>query len=578
MGIETRCGLAGAYEPRSRQADAADVAAPEHTTAARLGVRYTSDSSASDNPDKSAGRSDDGSINSISYARQSQHVSSGTGPADSAPGPQLPLSYRHPLEDWLGRPIVRKLLAWLSRPRRAAFPPGDGRQRRPAVTLPQTVIEQIIASYANRQAPLLHRIGYWPFHKAIDWIKGATSRDSFRQRVAEHTSTIRGLVVTARSVAEYGLTLPQRFSGPLFAVWNFTNRCNLACQHCYQDAAGRGLANELTLQEKLDVVDQAGAAYMAMIAFAGGEPTISPHLLPVLERCQQYGIHVSLATNGTTMTPRLAGQLAERGVKYVEISLDSVDSQRHDRFRGQAGMWQRTVEGMKAVVKTDGLRLGVAMCVHQGNFAEVERMIQFACDIGAGCFAHFNFIPVGRGLNMTGGDLTPRQRESLLLTLNRWMQSGKIGVLSTAPQLGRVCLTHAPMDTGRIATSHAGSSSGWKTRVVAKYLGGCGAGRTYVCIEPAGDVTPCVYLPHRVMGNLRNRLLLDIFRNNEYAGILRDRDRRRSHCEVCHFKHYCGGCLARADAYYGQLNAGDPGCIFNDKHWASLSTDAAAAG
>jgi len=330
------------------------------------------------------------------------------------------------------------------------------------------------------------------------------------------------------------------------------------------------MADELDLDEKMRLIDELASHYVAMIAFAGGEPTICPHLLPVLRRCQRYGIHVSVATNGTTMTPRLAGQLAEAGAKYVEISLDSVDPDRHDRFRGQPGMWKRAVEGMKAVVATPGLRLGVAMCVHQGNFAEVERMLQFAADIGAGCFAHFNFIPVGRGLNMADGDLTPAQRESLLLTLNKWMQSGRSGVLPTAPQLGRVCLAHAPVDTGRMATSHAGSSSGWKTRVVAKYLGGCGAGRTYVCIEPAGDVTPCVYLPHRVMGNLRHRPLIDIFRDNPYGELLADRDRRRSHCQVCRFKHYCGGCLARSDAYYGRLNAGDPGCIFNDKHWDAI--------
>ena len=61
--------------------------------------------------------------------------------------------------------------------------------------------------------------------------------ETFRTRISEHTSTVRGLVATARSVAEFGLTVPQRFSAPLFTVWNFTNRCNLQCRHCYQDSA-----------------------------------------------------------------------------------------------------------------------------------------------------------------------------------------------------------------------------------------------------------------------------------------------------------------------------------------------------
>jgi MoaA/NifB/PqqE/SkfB family radical SAM enzyme len=34
-------------------------------------------------------------------------------------------------------------------------------------------------------------------------------------------------------------------------------------------------------------------------------------------------------------------------------------------------------------------------------------------------------------------------------------------------------------------------------------------------------------------------------------------DRRTHHCEVCEFKHYCGGCRARADAYFGDVKAGE---------------------
>jgi radical SAM protein with 4Fe4S-binding SPASM domain len=430
-------------------------------------------------------------------------------------------------------------------------------------------MEDIIQSYANPAAPLAQRMMYWPLHKFINRMKGSVTAETFRKRIAEHTSTLRGMVNTARSVAEFGLTVPQRWGAPLFAVWNFTNQCNLNCRHCYQDSGHKALPNELTLEEKLDVVDQMGEMYVAMVAIAGGEPTLSRDLLPVLKRCSQHGMHTSVATHGGTITPKLAAQLAEAGAKYIEISLDSVHAEKHDAFRGQPGMWQRSVNGMRNVVAQEGLRLGIAMCIHQGNIDEVEDMLRFAVDIGAGCLAHFNFIPVGRGLEMVEGDINPRQRERLLRTLNDWMQSGKIGVISTAPYFGRVCLAHAPME-GKQTCSHAGSGGGLKAKVVAKYLGGCGAGRTYVCIEPDGTVTPCVYIPHRVLGNVRQRRLEDIFRHNEFWDLLCDRNRRLHHCEVCEFKNYCGGCRARADAYFGELNAGDPGCVFNEKHWEDL--------
>lgn len=525
-----------------------------HTTASKLHKAYSDAGAISDNPNKDAARDDDGHISSQQYACAGSFLQR---PAEHTRA--IDLSFHHPLEDWLGRDFVRRLLHRVSR-------------RRPGRA---TIIEEVLASYGNPRAPWTQRLKYWPLHKFIDRMRGKTSIETFRARVSEHSSTVRGLVATARSVAEFGLTVPQRFSAPLFSVWNFTNRCNLRCRHCYQDSAHNALADELSLDEKLDLVDQMAAEYVPMIAFAGGEPTICPDLLPVLRRCQKHGLHVSVATHGGTMTPRLAAELAEAGARYIEISLDSVHPEQHDAFRGQPGMWHRTVRGMRTVVQQPGLRLGIAMCVHQGNFDEVEDMLQFAVDIGASCIAHFNFIPVGRGLEMTEGDLTPQQRERLLRTFNTWMQSGRIGVISTAPQLGRVCLVHSA-PAGRQSCSHAGSGGGWKARVVAKYLGGCGAGRTYVCIEPNGDITPCVYMPQRVLGNIRRRRFADIFRHNEFWELLCDRTKLTHHCEVCRFKNYCGGCRARADSYYGAVNAGDPGCIFNEKHWDELVRRGAA--
>ncbi len=540
---------------QSNGADSSYTQAGDHTTAAAIGKSYdhSFDVDSSENLDSS--RTCDGSISSGEFLLKCESL------ADNVTPESLQFDFHHPLENWIGRWPVRLLLG------RLAKMGHDG----------QTGLERILSSYRNPEAPVWQRVKYWAIHKFIDRMRGDTDVETFREKLAENKPTVRGMVIVARSMREFGLTVPQKFSIPLFAVWNFTNRCNLSCKHCYQDSEHNSLENELTLNEKLDLVDEMGHEYMPMLAISGGEPTISKDLIPVLRRAKSYGMHTTIATNGTTMTPELAGRLRSAGLRYVEISLDSVNADKHDAFRGVKGMWAKAVEGAKTVVATEGLRLGIAMCVHQGNIDEVADMISFAEDIGAGCFAHFNFIPVGRGLNMVSGDITPRQREELMELLNRKMQAdGGIGIITTAPQLGRVCLAGSPIDTGKAACSHAGSGSGVKARVVAKYLGGCGAGRTYVCIEPDGNVTPCVYLPHRVMGNVRDKSFRRIFRESVFWDVLNDRSRRTHHCQVCSFKDYCGGCRARADAYFGKLHAGDPGCVFNDKHWQKLVDDGIA--
>ena len=457
------------------------------------------------------------------------------------------------IENFFGLHLGRYLLGWLSK---------DGREG--------TILERVIRSYGDSQILPKDKVLFWPIHRLIRRLKGSMTDESFREKVAGHSSTVRGIVATARSLAEFGLTVPQKFAVPLVVVWNFTNQCNLRCRHCYQSSGPQRGADELSLDEKLRVVDELGKAYVPMIAFAGGEPTVSEDLLAVLDRCKRYGIHTTIATNGTMLSLARVRALRDAGVRYVEISLDSTEAAKHDKFRGVDGMWERTVQGIKNVAAVDRIRPGVAMCVHQDNYDEVADMIELSKGLGATCFAHFNFIPVGRGKDCIEQDLSPKQREKLLRLLNEHSQQGKIGILSTAPQFGRVALAFEPM-SGRMSVSHAGGGGGLAARVVAKYLGGCGAGRTYVCLEPNGDVTPCVYMPNHPFGNVRGRGLLELFRNSPYWDDLWDRSDRDGHCKTCRYKNYCGGCRARADAYFGSIKANDPGCIFNQGNWDTIN-------
>jgi radical SAM protein with 4Fe4S-binding SPASM domain len=469
------------------------------------------------------------------------------------------LDYHHPLEDWLGRDWIRWILRKISAPR-----PGRARSH----------LEGALMSYGDHHGCLHERVAYWPIHKIIDLMRGDTPRENIWAKLGGHPPTVRGIVATARSVAEFGLTTPQRWLMPLFVVWNFTDRCNLSCRHCYQSSSSKTAEGELTLKEKLALIDDFGRHYVAMVAFAGGEPTLSPDLEPVLERCQQYGIHTTIATHGGLLSKERCRRLADRGLRYVEVSLDSVDPEKHDRFRGRSGMWRESVQGIKNVVATPGLRAGLAMCVTRANLDEVEKMLQFAVDLGVSCFAHFNFIPTGRGRRMADQDISPQQREKLLLVLHDWMQSQKIGVISTAPQFGRICLQHAGAEA-LISCSHAGNGPGARARVVAKYLGGCGAGRTYACLQPNGDVTPCVYMPDRIMGNVREKNFQDIFRGSPWWDLLCNRREREGNCAACDHRCFCGGCRARADAYLNRLDHSDPGCMNNVSLWQQLTAAAA---
>jgi len=464
-----------------------------------------------------------------------------------------PLSvHPHFIEKLLDRSVIQFFLRKLTRKKEGGHCP----------------LENIFRAYQRTRNSLISKARYIPALLFIELLRKMASarRDFLAEEVFGYPPRARALVNTARSIGTYGLTRPQIFFAPLMVVWNFTQACNLKCRHCYQDA-GKVLPDELTLREQLEVVEQLMDLDVAMLALSGGEPLLSPNLLPVARKAHDGGMYVTVASNGTVLTREMARKLADHGVEYVEISLDSVSPEMHNAFRG-VDCWARAVEGIQNAVAEEALKVGIATTITRMNIGELEDLIALAKNLGVKCFNAFNFIPAGRGREIIEEDIDPEEREEMLRVLWRHLQEEKIGIMSTAPQLGRACLMYS-LPQGVFATGHAGQGAGEGARTIAKYLGGCGAGRCYCAIQPNGVVTPCVYIPLAI-GDLRKEKLIDLWQGSEICGILRNRGYLAYHCGFCPYRDYCGGCRARAYGYFGNLTEADPGCIHNREKWERL--------
>ncbi len=393
----------------------------------------------------------------------------------------------HPLyEGYLRNPFIRKVLKFL-----ATGPNG------------QTPLENIFYSYRNHSAKFIHKIKYAPLHKAIDCgvRKAGCSQDMICEKIFHRQWAVRVLVNTARSIGAYGLTEPQSFSAPLTAVWNITNRCNLACKHCYLDSGVRA-EDELSRPEKITIVDQLSENYVPILVFAGGEPFLDPDFWAVLERSQEKRIYCMVTTNGTLLTPENCRRLVDFGVDYVEVSLDSPDPGVHDEFRRSKGSWERSVQGIRNAVQTPGLECGIATCFIKDTVAQAEKMLSLAISLGATRFLHFNFLPNGRAALMADQELDSNQQEELMALLGKTLDDGRIEVWSTAPQYGRIFLNVLDFERGS-GFNHADSRKWKQANIFSKYMGGCGAGRRFCAIQPDGSVSPCVSMPQNIMGNLR---------------------------------------------------------------------------
>jgi radical SAM protein with 4Fe4S-binding SPASM domain len=376
----------------------------------------------------------------------------------------------------------------------------------------------------------------------------------------------RGLMNVLTGIARYGVTRPQIVNAPFLVVWDLTHACNLRCRHCYQDAQ-RPLPAELSTDEGKGLIDQLSAAGVVVLAFSGGEPLMRKDFFELAAYARKREMYVALASNGTMITPEVAARLAATGIEYVEVSIDGEDAAHHDAMRGIPGAFDRATAGISACVDA-GLYTCIATTVTSANIDQVPAIYDLARDLGVHRLMCFNFIPTGRGVEMAAQDIAPCQRDDLLRMVLERDRAGVIpDILSTAPQFARIAVeAEAGVPVGHF---YPGQELSGRTRMLADFIGGCGAGRIYCSIEPEGEVQPCVFLPIS-LGNVRDRPFLEIWHSSSVLDQLRDRSRLKSHCGECENHLVCGGCRARAWAYFQDLAAPDPGCVRNGAAWQAL--------
>jgi GTP 3',8-cyclase len=109
------------------------------------------------------------------------------------------------------------------------------------------------------------------------------------------------------------------------------DHCNLRCVYCMPLGGNGYVANPalLTPREIEAVATVAVRVGFRRIRLTGGEPTLRPDLVEIVERLARVGglTDLALTTNGILL-PRLAPALAAAGLQRVNIHLDTLDPER----------------------------------------------------------------------------------------------------------------------------------------------------------------------------------------------------------------------------------------------------------
>ncbi|MCR8922233.1 GTP 3',8-cyclase MoaA [Dasania sp. GY-MA-18] len=175
-----------------------------------------------------------------------------------------------------------------------------------------------------------------------------------------------------------------------------TDRCDFRCVYCMaEDMTFVPRQQVLSLEELALVADAFTELGVKRIRLTGGEPLVRKNILSLIEHIGGIASldELTLTTNGSQLQ-KYAGELKAKGVKRINISLDSLDPQRFKQLT-RTGDLQQVLKGIDSAIAAGFERIKINAVILKGrNEHEVLDLVNFACDKGID-IAFIEEMPLG---------------------------------------------------------------------------------------------------------------------------------------------------------------------------------------
>jgi pyrroloquinoline quinone biosynthesis protein E len=296
---------------------------------------------------------------------------------------------------------------------------------------------------------------------------------------------------------------------------------------------------ELDTQKWIGALCEGRELGCVQLGLTGGEPLMRPDLSLIVKSARDMGYYTNLITSAVGLNAKKIDELCTAGLDSVQISFQA-DQRALNEFIGGKDTYVHKMEMMRAV-KRAGLPLTLNVVIHRLN---IERMAEICalCDsmepdfVEIASTQYHGWAGVNRSVLLP----TPDQVHAAQRTIEEYQSKTNSGVFYVLPDLIE----------RRAKCCH----QGWAT--------------TYVCINPQGDVTPC--LSAHTLPSLRGKIqnvktssLVDIwngevfskYRGDPAAWMTDDESNARSHARRA---DDLGGCRCQAYHLTGDERAMDP--------------------
>lgn len=322
---------------------------------------------------------------------------------------------------------------------------------------------------------------------------------------------------------------------------DITNACNLACTHCYHtNHLNNGALN---LEQWVQIIDQAYSftkkyGYVPHFIICGGEPFVSPNLIPILNYIysQNKIVLVTILTNATLIKTKTIELLKPYKNLSLQVSIDGPSASIHDFYRGK-GKFENAISGI-TLLKKSGFNVSLSSVLTRKNAEFIDQFFGLAKELHVDEMNFTRFITEGYGKNLYIEDkdrpLNPLELKSAYESIIKFSAQYLVKSRIQGPLFNLI-------------KKELGYNSRYWESAIIDYQGNLVASsRSRI-----------------ILGNVLHEGLEELVLNNPFYKSLRKKEIKS--CGSCDQYDVCGGDRNAAYAASGDFLAADPGCWKNIK-------------
>ena len=330
---------------------------------------------------------------------------------------------------------------------------------------------------------------------------------------------------------------------PYTLVAELTYRCPLRCVYCSNPVDFALDRSELSTSQWCDAIGDAAALGVVQLHLSGGEPMLRSDLEEIIRHARACDIYTNLITGGTLLDNEKLLRFRDAGLDHIQLSIQGASAASAEAVAGVRSH-QKKLE-VAELITSMGFPFTLNVVIHRLNIAEIPALIRLAVKLGA------------QRLELANTQFyawAAENRRALIPTREQYLHAQEVALEAIAQY--RDILEIVFVQNDYLSGEPKPCMGGW--------------GRSYMCINPAGEVLPChaaKVIPNLNFESIRDRSLADIWRDSSGLNAFRGDDWMLEPCRSCERKHVdFGGCRCQAFMLAGAAAATDPICRLSPHH------------